>query len=148
MLWSTAAPLFAATPVPSPQPVPSAILKKLKALPPPAYPKIPLHAEITVDTNKLGQVTHVTNSKLTREHFFNMQVYGNALQVYIRTDTGKAVAGKYLLTYDYDPKTKRVKRQVALLQRGGVDPDATSAVTQMVRDAKSADHHARVPGKQ
>jgi hypothetical protein len=101
-------------------------------------PGVALHAEYEVEVNRLGQVTRVAQSKITRDSGFNIQTYGNALQVVIRTDDGKAVAGKYRLTYDYDPATVKVRRRVELLQRGGVDADAPGAVTRMLHDADQA----------
>jgi hypothetical protein len=57
--------------------------------------------------------------------------YGNALQAFIRTPDGSAIAGTYRLTYDYDPKTKLVRRGVGLVRSGGVDPNALGAVDKM-----------------
>ena len=62
--------------------------------------------------------------------------YGNALQVFIRTPDGHAVAGLYRLSYDYAPKTKNVHRSVALIRTGGVNADAVGAVDEMTADAR------------
>jgi hypothetical protein len=66
--------------------------------------------------------------------------YGNALQAFIRTDTGTAVAGTFRLIYDYDPHRKAVKRSVALLHAGGVNPNAAGAVTVEERKLAKASH--------
>jgi hypothetical protein len=94
-------------------------------------PKVPLHAEVFVDTNKLGQVTHVVSIKPSTDRGFNTQAYGNAAQTYIRTPNGDAVAGVYRLSYDYDPKTQKVRREVQLVKTGGVDPNAPGIITVM-----------------
>jgi hypothetical protein len=74
---------------------------------------------------------------------FNAQTYGNALQAFIRTPDGKAIVGTYRLTYDYNPQTKRVRRDVALIKAGGVDPNAKGAVDEMEEVARK--HPATEP---
>jgi hypothetical protein len=101
-------------------------------------PKVPLHAELFVDTNKLGQVSHVVSIKPSPDKGFNTQVYGNASQAFIRKPDGGAVAGLYRLTYDYDPKTQKVRRTVELVKAGGVDPDAPGIVTVLQKSLNDA----------
>ncbi len=107
-------------------------------------PQRPEHTEFTVETNEKGQVTRVRSGKPSPDPAFNAMTYGNALQAFIRTADGNAVAGVYRLTYDYNPKNKRVRRGVALIHAGGVDPSALGAVDQMAafdrkaHDAKKA----------
>lgn len=95
----------------------------------PPSPKVPLHAEVFVETNKLGQVSHIVSMKPSGDKGFNTQTYGNASQAFIRTEDGKAVVGLYRLSYDYDPATKKVRRSVALIKAGGIDPNAPGIVT-------------------
>lgn len=92
-------------------------------------PKVPLHAEVFVNTNKLGQVSHVVSIKPSADKGFNTQAFGNASQAYIRKPSGEAIAGLYRLSYDYDPKTQKVRRSVDLVKTGGVDPNAPGIVT-------------------
>ena len=118
---------------PSPSPLPSRI-DLTKVQPKALLPKVPLHTEFVVAVNKLGQVTHVLTRKLSKDGTFNLQTYGNALQAFIRTPDGHAVSGRYRLTYDYNPKTAHIHRDVALVSAGGVDPNAEGAVTKMIDD--------------
>jgi len=107
-------------------------------------PKVPLHTEYIVAINKLGQVTRVISGKVSKDETYNLQTYGNALQAFIRTSDGKAIPGTYRLTYNYNPNTARVRRDVALLSAGGVDPDALGAVPKMIEDVQK---HAKRPAK-
>jgi hypothetical protein len=88
-----------------------------------------LHAAYTVETNKLGQVVRIRSSEPSRDANFNELTRANALQAFIRRPNGTAVPGVYKLTYDYSPKTQMVRRDVLLVHRGGVDPNAKGAVT-------------------
>ena len=63
------------------------------------------------------------------------------------TPDGQAIAGTYRLAYDYAPKTKNVRRSVALLHAGGVDPSAQGAVARMTADARSHAPDARASAK-
>ena len=102
--------------------------------PPAAQPRLPSaaeHTEYVVEVNKKGQVTRVRSGKSSRDTAFNAMTYGNALQVYVRTPDGRAISGTYRLTYDYDPKTRDVRRTVGLIHAGGVDPNALGAVDEM-----------------
>lgn len=87
-----------------------------------------MHTEYVVETNRLGQVTRVRSVKPSSDPPFNALTYGNALQAFIRTARGAAIAGTYRLAYDYDPRSKNVRRSVALVRSGGVDPNAPGAV--------------------
>jgi len=137
-LCALPAAAFAAPATPSPKPGAPVRIDVLKIQPKALLPKQKLHSEFTVETNRLGQVTRVRSAKNSRDLTFNAQTYGNALQAFIRTPDGRAVAGTYKLTYDYDPKTARVHRDVELLRSGGVDPNTTCAALDIIRKA-----HAR-----
>jgi hypothetical protein len=117
---------------PAPQPAPAVA----------AVPDKPEHTEFTVETNAKGQVTRVRSGKPSPDPAFNAMTYGNALQAFIRTDDGRAVAGVFRLTYDYDPASKRVRRGVALIHAGGVDPSALGAVDAMAAADRKA-HDAK-----
>jgi hypothetical protein len=132
--------LLAATPSPTPLPYRIDVTKiQPKAL----LPKVVLHSEYVVAVNKLGQVTHVISGKVSKDRTYNLQTYGNAMQAFIRTPDGKAISGSYRLTYDYNPKTARVRRDVALVRAGDVDANAEGAVTRMLADVKK--HNAKLP---
>jgi hypothetical protein len=66
------------------------------------------------------------------------------MQAFIRTADGKAISGSYRLTYDYNPKTARVHREVELVKAGGVDPNALGAVNKMLEDVQ---RHGKPPAK-
>ena len=104
-------------------------------------PKVAEHAEIIVQTNGKGQVVSAKIDKPSPDKVFNTQVYGNALQAFIRTPDGNSVTGLFRLTYDYDPKTAKVKREVSFIKAGG-DPNAIGAVPQMLETAKKGQQHA------
>lgn len=125
--------LIAATPSPAPT-----LLRVdlTKIQPKSLLPKTKLHAEYVVEVNKLGQVTRVKSGKSSGDDTFNAQTYGNALQAFIRTPDGHVVVGSYRLTYDYNPSTERVHRDVELVKRGGVDPNAKGAVDEMEEIAR------------
>ena len=107
-----------------------------------AAPKTPQHAEYTVEVNRKGQVIRVRSAKHASDPSFDARLYGNALQVFIRRPDGTALAGVYVLTYDYDPHTKKVTRHVALVHAGGVDPDALGAVDVLGQQNAKALHPA------
>ncbi len=130
----SAVPAVPVTAAPTPAPHPH-------AAPTWPVPKVPLHCEIIAQTNAKGQVVSAKIDKPSPDKFFNAQVYGNALQAFIRTPDGHAVTGQFRLTYDYDPKSVDVKRQVAFIKAGG-DPDAPGAVSQMIEMAKKGQQHA------
>ena len=119
---------------PTPQPRATSFKQTIK--PPPA-PTKPLHSAYTVETNKLGQVVRVRAIDPSKNAGFDAMTYGNALQAFIRRPDGTAIAGVYKLNYDYSPQTKKVRREVEMLQAGGVNPDAKGAVTvELEKDAK------------
>jgi hypothetical protein len=99
-----------------------------KAVPVVHPPTAHEHSEFVVETNKLGQVTRATKVTRSNDSHFNAMTYGNTLQAYIRTPDGKAIAGVYRLTYDYNPANQKITRGVALLRMGGVNPNAPGAV--------------------
>jgi hypothetical protein len=120
-----------------------ALIAAAPAAPPkPVLPKVPLHTEFVVSVNKLGQVTNVLSGKLSKDRGYNVQTYGNAQQVFIRTPDDHALAGRYRLSYDYDPKTLRIHRGVTLLRAGGVDPNAEGLALKMLDDARKHDLQA------
>lgn len=115
-----------------------------KPLPKPVLPKIAMHTEFVVEVNNKGQVVLVKSGKSAKECtkstegqclFFNAQTYGNVLQMWIRHPDGTAEVGLYRVTYDYDPKTHGVKRNVALVSRGGNWGDKPGAATDMMGKA-------------
>ncbi|MBV8602615.1 MAG: hypothetical protein JO359_13705 [Candidatus Eremiobacteraeota bacterium] len=125
-----------ATPSPSPKATPRLVTVQQKIKP--QLPTSPLHATYTVETNKLGQVVRVRSVEPSKNPAFDAMTYGNSLQAFIRHPDGTAVAGVYKLIYDYSPQTKKVRRDVELLQAGGVNPDAPGAVTvELQKDAKT-----------
>ena len=133
---------FAATPAPSATQPPR--IDVLKLQPKALAPKKALHVEYTVEINKLGQIARVRTVKPSHDPSFDAKTYGNVLQAFIRTPDGNVVLGTYLLTYDYDPKTMRVRRgEPQLFKRGGVDPNAKGAVTEMLEIARR--NHNRTP---
>ncbi|MBD5656979.1 MAG: hypothetical protein IAI50_17640 [Candidatus Eremiobacteraeota bacterium] len=103
-------------------------------------PTTAVHTEFVVETNRLGQVTRVRSGVSSKDAAFNAMTYGNALQSFIRTDSGRAVAGTYRLDYDYDPRRKAVKRSVAIVRAGGVNPNAPGAVTVEERKLAKQSH--------
>jgi hypothetical protein len=130
-------PAFAAsTPAPNPGPtLPQRI--NVKALQPRSlFGTKPAHVEVVVEVNKLGQVARVRSIKPSHDQGLDAHCYGNALQAFIRTPDGNAISGVYRLTYDYDPKTLNIRRDVALLKVGGVNPNAKGAANQMMEIAR------------
>jgi hypothetical protein len=126
---------------PTPTPVPYRIdVTKIQS--PKLLPKVVLHTSYVVAINKLGQVTRVLSANVSKDKTYNLQTYGNAMQAFIRTADGKAISGSYRLTYDYNPKTTRVHREVVMVKAGGVDPNAAGAVTKMIEDVEK---HGKPP---
>ena len=121
-------------------PPPPARVDVTKIQPKALLPKSKLHTEFVVETNKFGQVTRVRSGKSSPSASFNTQTYGNALQAFIRTPDGHAIAGSYRLTYDYDPHTERVRRDVALIKAGGVNPNAKGAALELMELARKYSH--------
>jgi hypothetical protein len=119
------------------------------ASPPPLHavlPKVPLHVEVVVEVNSRGQVVRVQSTKPCKIQGFNIQTYGNALQMWIRHPDGTAQVGLYRVTYDYDPKTTVVTRRVALVSAGGSWGNEPGAATVMIdlakKQAEEAQHRA------
>lgn len=109
----------------------------------PPLPKTAQHSAFTDTTNKKGQVVTAKAQTKARDSAFNLMTYGNVLQMFIRTSGGQAVPGTYRVSYDYSPASKIVKRAVALVQEGGVDPNALGAVDRMIEvDRKNAERAA------
>lgn len=102
----------------------------------PPLPRTPQHTEYVVEVNAKGQVSRVRSGKSAPDRAYDTMTLGNALQAYIRTTDGKAIAGIYRLNYDYDPRSKRVRRTVRLVRSGGVDPKELGAVEQMAQLAR------------
>jgi len=97
----------------------------------PRFPASQEHTEFVVEVNAKGQVTRVRSGRASPDAAFNTMTYGNALQVFIRTQYGKAIAGVFRLTYDYNPQSRLVSRHVFLVHPGGVNPNALGAVDEM-----------------
>jgi len=121
--------------------------------PPPSVARPVVHTPATavrtafiVETNRLGQVTRVRSGTSSSDLAFNAMTYGNALQAFIRTQSGGAVPGTYRLEYDYDPRSKSVRRTVALVRAGGVNPNAPGAVTVEAQKLAKEAERARAAG--
>jgi hypothetical protein len=114
-----AATIAAATPPPLPQP-----------------PKVPLHTEFVVEVNAKGQVVRVKTAKASSDQLFNTQTNGNVLQMWIRHPDGSAEVGLYRVSYDYDPKTQKISRNISIVSRGGDWGNQPGAATVMVDTAK------------
>jgi hypothetical protein len=143
----------AATPPPkqtgAPRPAQNAAPRRINVeqiTPKTLLPKKNEHTEFVVEINKLGQVARVRSGKSSDFPPFNAQTYGNALQAFIRTPDGKAIPGTYRLTYDYDVKSSRVRRNVALLHAGGVNPNAAGAASDMMKIAAKNRNRTPPPG--
>jgi hypothetical protein len=120
--WSAAA-----TPPPSGSGQPMSSIK---------LPSVPLHTEFVVEVNKKGQVVKSKPSKLSKVDTFNLQTYGNTLQMWIRKPDGSADVGTFRVSFDYDPKTKKVSRNIALVSLGGNWGDQEGAANSMYQDAQ------------
>ena len=128
IVLAMAGPAVAATtPKPSaaPHPLPSIKL-----------PNVPLHTEVVVEVNAKGQVVRVKSAKQSKVQSFNLQTIGNAEQMWIRHPDGTAEVGLYRIVYDYDPKTQKVARHVAIISRGGSWANDPGAATVMIGHAK------------
>jgi hypothetical protein len=100
------------------------------------YPKQPLHTEVVVEVNNKGQVVRVKSAKGSKLNSFNIQTYGNALQMWIRRPDGTAETGLYRVTYDYNPKTLKITRGVALISPGGTWANSEGAADVMITLAR------------
>jgi hypothetical protein len=103
---------------------------------PPPIPKVPLHTEFVVEVNAKGQVVRVKTAKASPDAFFNTQTNGNVLQMWIRHPDGSAEVGLYRVNYDYDPKTQKISRHIAIVSRGGNWGNEPGAATVMMDTAK------------
>jgi hypothetical protein len=106
------------------------------APPLPQPPKVPLHTEFVVEVNAKGQVVRVKSAKASSDALFNTQTNGNVLQMWIRHPDGSAEVGLYRVSYDYDPKTQKISRNIAIVSRGGNWGNEPGAATVMVDTAK------------
>jgi len=100
-------------------------------MPPPYFPKKVEHAAFVIEVNKTGQVAKVRSQQASGDRRFDVMVAGNVVQTFVRRPDGTAVPGVYRMRYDYNPKTKRVRRTVTLISAGGVDPNAEGIVERM-----------------
>ncbi len=142
--------LLGATPAPRPPAATRATAPRLATrpasprrnpIPIPRTPTTRQHSEFVVEVNRKGQVVRADRVKPAQNDTFNAMTYGNVLQAFIRRPDGSAVSGIYRMTYDYDPRRKTVRRQVALLRAGNVDPNALGAVDREIE--KIASERAR-----
>ncbi len=134
-LAATLLPAVAATPTPKP----AAAAKKTPipiAIPAAHLPVHALHAEYVVEVNKKGQVVKIKSGVGTSDPTFNTQTFGNAMQIWIRKPDGTATVGLFKVTYDYDPKTKKIARNVSLISEGGSWGDQEGAANAMIETAR------------
>jgi hypothetical protein len=122
---SVAAPAVT-TPKPSAAPHPAHTPPAIK------FPPMPLHTEVVVEVNKKGQVVRVKSTKPCKVQSFNVQTFGNALQMWIRRPDGTAQVGLYRVTYDYNPKTTQVTRRISLVSAGGSWANSEGAANVMI----------------
>ena len=113
------------------------------AFPSPPPPATAQHTSYIVTTNKKGQIVTAKAEKQDRDAAFNLMTHGNVLQMFIRTAGGDAIPGRYRVSYDYAPETKSVRRSIALVSAGGVDPDALGAVDRMIADERQRAERAK-----
>jgi hypothetical protein len=128
VILAAIAPSALAATTPSPAPRPSRVIIHL--------PNEPLHTEVVVEVNKKGQVVRVKSTKPCKVASFNLQTYGNALQMWIRRPDGTAQVGLYRISYDYDPKTQGVTRHISLISAGGSWANDEGAANVMVNMEK------------
>jgi len=134
ILAAIAAPALAATPAPASSPKTTTI----------ALPQTALHTEYVVEVNTKGQVVRVKSSKVSKSQTFNVQTFGNALQMWIRKADGTATVGLFKVTYDYDPKTKIVHRgDPQLVSVGGNWANEPGAATVMMDTARKEAQQAQ-----
>lgn len=101
-----------------------------------APPTVPLHTAFVVEVNHHGQVVRVTRNDYSKNALFNLQTYGNAQQMWIRHPNGTADVGLYRVSYDYDPRTHKVLRRIALVRLGGSWANAEGAANAMMDEAR------------
>jgi len=136
MFLLAAVALVAATPAPhgSRTPLPSVPLVH--------FPSVPLQTQFIVEVNRKGQVVRVASARGCRYEFFNVQTYGNVLQMWIRHPDGTADVGLYRVSYYYTPRTRTVSRHVALVKLGGTWANAEGAANAMLDIARRAEASA------
>ncbi len=141
---------FAATPTPSGSHTapPGSVPAGAHGLPAAHLPTVALHTEVVVEVNKKGQVVRVKSTKPSKMQGFNLETYGNALQMWIRKPDGTSEVGLYRVSYDFDPKTKKVTRRVALVSAGGNWGDEPGAANVMMDMAKKQAAEARKQAEQ
>lgn len=105
-------------------------------IPPPDFPKRPMHVRLDVEVNKLGQVVRIKNGTLSHDDVFDTMTIGNALQMWIRHPDGTAEVGLYHVDYSYNPKTRTVSRTMSLASRGGTWANDSGAATKMAQVAR------------
>jgi hypothetical protein len=127
----TVAPAMASTPTPKPTATP-----KMPTSITITQPTVPLHTEYAVKVNKKGQVVSSKPLVQSKSSTVNTMTFGNSLQMWIREADGTAKVGTFKVSYDYDPKTKKVSRQISLISLGGDWGDKPGAATQMMDTAK------------
>ena len=125
---------------PTPRPTPRLVVR-------PHIPVVPLHTEFNVEVNAKGQVVRVKSGKSCKDLTFNAQTYGNVLQMWVRRPDGTAIVGMYHVTYDFNPKTKRVARNVSLIKAGGNWGNEEGAANNMLDIARreAADAARKAP---
>lgn len=104
--------------------------------PSPKMPTKPLQTQVIVEVNNRGQVVRVMGGKLSHDNIFDTMTIGNALQMWIREPSGKAVPGLFRVTYNYTPRDHKVHRSVALIKPGGSWAKEPGAATRMVQTAE------------
>jgi len=97
----------------------------------PHIPNTAQHTEFVLEVNAKGQVSKIRSAQRSHDLLFDKMTYGNVIQTFIRTPDGHAVSGVYRMSYDFNPKTQKIRRTVALIHAGGVDPKAPGAVDRM-----------------
>ena len=115
-------------------PLCAAAAPKPSPLPTPQFQNKPLHARLIVEVNSKGQVVRVAHGDLSGDRDFDLVAIGNALQMWIRHPDGTAETGTYSVTYDYDPRTKRVMRHPSIVKAGGNWGNSPGAATLIVKD--------------
>lgn len=106
------------------------------AMPQLKLPAVPLHTEYLVEVNKKGQVVKSKPAKLSKINTFNLMTYGNTLQMWIRKPDGSATVGTFRVSFDYNPKTKQVARNIVLVSEGGTWGDQEGAANAMYETAQ------------
>lgn len=107
-----------------------------------------MHTEFVVEVNAKGQVVRVKTAKASKDPFFNTQTNGNVLQMWIRHPDGTAEVGLYRVNYDFDPKTQKISRRIAIVSEGGSWGNDPGAATVMVNTARREYEEAQQKQKQ